>query len=58
MSRAKWKGPCTDSKYLKKKTDEKNSLLSMPRNLEIVPKLIGLTFLVHNGKNHNELTIT
>lgn len=59
MSRAKWKGPYSiDLKLLNRNTGEKSGKLIMPRNIEIVPKFIGFTFMVHNGKNYSEITVT
>lgn len=61
MNRSSWKGPFIDSKYLNetnlfKKKNNNNSIIS--RNSEIVPKFIGLTFNVHNGKIYSEVTVT
>lgn len=57
MSRSKWKGPYIGSENLKTK-DLKNQLaLTLPRNVEITPKLIGLTFKIHNGKGYQDVTV-
>lgn len=57
MSRSKWKGPYIGSENLKTK-DLKNQLtFVLPRNVEITPKLIGLTFKIYNGKEYQEVTI-
>lgn len=50
MSRAKWKGPYTNYKNVKKKILYKNS--------EIVPQFVGSTFQIYNGKNFVDITIT
>ena len=61
MSRSKWKGPYVAVEnfksidYLKK---HQSKFLIASRNSEIVPKFIGLTFLVHNGKKYNEVCVT
>lgn len=52
MSRSKWKGPYINSNFLKKKS------LIMSRDSEIVPKFIGLTFTIHNGKTYIDLNVT
>ena len=51
MSRTKWKGFLLD----KKKTE---NLKLMSRNAEIVPRFLGLTFKVYNGKKYLNFTIT
>lgn len=60
MSRSKWKGPYIKPEFLEKKNTEKNQqkTLIVTRNSEIVPRFLGLTFNIHNGKNYVELTIT
>ena len=58
MSRSKWKGPYVGLTNFKTKELKKQSNFELPRNMEITPKLIGLTFKVHNGKEHKEITIT
>jgi small subunit ribosomal protein S19 len=55
MSRSKWKGPYINSEFLEKQ-QQKPCIIS--RNSEIVPRFVGLTFMVHNGKNYIELTVT
>lgn len=61
MSRASWKGPFINLKYLsditlaQKKT---NKNLTISRNSQIVPNFLGLTFNVHNGRTYSEITIT
>jgi small subunit ribosomal protein S19 len=55
MGRSKWKGPYINSEFLEKQ-QQKTWVIS--RNSEIVPRFVGLTFTVHNGKNYIELTVT
>lgn len=59
MTRAKWKGPYIGFELLKNsneiKKDHKISIV--PRNCEIIPKFVGLTFRVHNGKNYSEVLV-
>jgi ribosomal protein S19 len=61
MSRSKWKGPYLNPDSLKTISSnnfkkQKNNIVS--RNSEIIPKFLGLTFYVHNGKNYSELTVS
>lgn len=55
MSRSKWKGPYIGSENSKTK-DLKNKLI-LPRNVEITPKLVGLTFKIHNGKEYQDIIV-
>ena len=53
MNRSKWKGI-----YVKVKSKNlPNFSLLMPRNSSIIPKFIGRTYKVHNGKNLKKITI-
>jgi small subunit ribosomal protein S19 len=64
MSRANWKGSYINSNFsqvknfqkLKEINSSSNSLV-MNRNSKIVPKFIGLTFKIHNGKNYIDVTV-
>jgi ribosomal protein S19 len=58
MARSKWKGPYTVPKNFKTNHIKKQLSLMSPRNVEITPKLIGLTFKIHNGKEYQEIIIT
>lgn len=60
MSRSKWKGPYIDQKKFKKPDIKKNhhKTLLIARNSEIIPKFLGLTFNVYNGKKYTNVTIT
>lgn len=51
MSRSKWKGPYSNLKNI-----ENLNLIS--RNSKIIPKFLGLTFKIYNGKNFLELTVS
>lgn len=55
MSRSKWKGPYTNIKIEKKKSYK---LLIASRNSEIIPKFVGKTFKIHNGKTYFDVKIT
>ena len=53
MSRAKWKGVFINSNYIKNLSlKKKQQTIFMSRNSKIIPKFIGLTFKVYNGKNY------
>jgi len=60
MSRSKWKGPnIIESKNLQHKNIKKNqTTITLPRNIEITPKFIGIITNTYNGKNFQEITIT
>lgn len=62
MSRSKWKGPFIDHKLFKnrKKNDKKsqNTIKTISRSSEIVPKFIGINFNIHNGKNFIKTEVT
>jgi small subunit ribosomal protein S19 len=59
MSRSKWKGAYISSKLLESfnKTKKNHQTLVVPRNCEIVPKFVGSTFKIHNGKSYSEITV-
>jgi len=57
MSRSLKKGPFVDEKLLHKvmqakQKGDKKSIKTWSRESVIVPEMVGLTFDVHNGKNH------
>jgi ribosomal protein S19 len=58
MTRSKWKGPYTIPKNFENTTLKKQLSLILPRNVEITPKLIGLTLKIHNGKEYQEIIVT
>lgn len=55
MSRSLKKGPFIDAKLLKKvqnvRPGQKVEIKTWSRDSTIFPEMVGLTFLVHNGKN-------
>lgn len=58
MTRSKWKGPYTITKNFENVTLKKQLNLVLSRNIEITPKLVGLTFKIHNGKEYQEIMVT
>ena len=54
MSRSLWKGPYIGLKF----SNNKHNALIISRNSEIIPKFVGLTFQIHNGKQYTNLVIT
>ena len=54
MARSKWKGPYCDIEKLQ--NNKQTNILY--KNSEIVPKFVGKTFQVYNGKNYTEVSIT
>ena len=55
MSRSSKKGPYVDPKLLKKiaylKPSDRTVIKTWSRDSTIFPEMVGMTFLVHNGKN-------
>jgi len=62
MSRVKWKGPYVKTDLLKKIIDDssvtKKIIKTVSRNSLILPKFIGVTVTIHNGKTFGVLKIT
>ena len=59
MSRAKWKGPFINPEQLLKfNNTKKQHVYIISRNSEIIPKFLGLSFKVHNGKEYIEFNVT
>jgi small subunit ribosomal protein S19 len=60
MGRSKWKGPYINPQFFKKNStkNKQQKTLIISRNSKIVPRFLGLTFDIHNGKNYVELTVT
>lgn len=60
MSRSNWKGPYIHPEDLKSVTRLKKSHITPPmsRSSEIIPKFLGLTFKIPNGKSYIEIEIT
>src|SRR3989338_4491217 len=62
MSRSLKKGPFVDAKLLKKikkvVPGQKTIIKTWSRSSTIIPEMIGLTFGVHNGREHVPVFIT
>ena len=59
MGRSKWKGPYTQTTCIEQSSiKQKTNKYKASRNSEIVPKFMGFTFNVYNGKNYSEVTVT
>lgn len=63
MSRSLKKGPFVDFKVYRKVEQQlaagtKNPIKTWARACTIVPEFVGMTFLVHNGKNHMKVFVT
>ena len=63
MSRSLKKGPYVDTRLLAKADKQQNSGLREPiktwaRDCTIIPEFIGVTFLVHNGRQFTRLYVT
>ena len=59
MNRSKWKGPYINPEQLLKFNDTtKQHVYIISRNSEIIPRFLGLTFKVYNGKEYSEFTVT
>ena len=59
MGRSKWKGPYIETVLLKPSNiKQKTDKYKASRNSEIIPKFLGTTFDVHNGKSYSEVTVT
>lgn len=58
MSRAKWKSPFVNNKFLQECNANKKEIYTQARESAIIPRLIGLTINVHNGKGFSKLKIT
>jgi small subunit ribosomal protein S19 len=62
MSRSLRKGPYVDERLLEKvakqqRTNNREPVKTWSRDCTIVPEFIGVTFLVHNGRNFNKLYV-
>ncbi len=63
MGRSLKKGPYVDFKVYRKvqqqvESGSKNPIKTWARACTIVPEFVGVTFLVHNGKNHMKVFVT
>ena len=63
MSRSQKKGPFVDEKLFRKvqKATESGSrepIKTWARSCTVVPEFVGVTFMVHNGRQHMKVQIT
>ena len=62
MSRVKWKGPYTKTNLLRKVSNNlsisKIPVKTVSRNSFILPKFVGITVQIHDGKSFGVLKIT
>ena len=60
MSRSLKKGPYVDVRLLAKveRVGNREPIKTWSRDCTIVPEFVGVTFLVHNGKQHMRLFVT
>ena len=61
MTRSLKKGPYVDAKLAKKVAARKpgaDGIKTWARSSMIAPEFVGFTFLVHNGKSHDEVFVT
>ena len=63
MGRSLKKGPYVDFKVYRKvqqqqESGSKDPIKTWARACTIVPEFVGVTFLVHNGKNHMKVFVT
>ena len=60
MSRSLKKGPFIDEKLQKKVSKAKSGdqIKTWSRSSSISPEMVGLTFLVHNGRQHIAVSVT
>jgi small subunit ribosomal protein S19 len=63
MSRSQKKGPFVQDKLFRKverqlAVGSKEPLKTWSRSCTIIPEFVGLTFLVHNGKQHIKVFVT
>lgn len=61
MTRSKWKGPFVSENLLKScelnSINKSKEIFTFERSTVIVPKLLGLTLNIHNGKSFSKLLI-
>lgn len=63
MARSSKKGPYVDEKLMKKVTvqksaGQKTAIKTWARRSQIAPEFVGMTFLVHQGKNFVSVYVT
>lgn len=56
MKRSKWKGLFTKPEIYSDQID--TNVKKISRNFSIIPKFVGQTFKIHNGKIFKEITVT
>ena len=56
MNRSTWKNPYIN--FVEQKKKKQNNHIIASRNSQIVPKFLGLTFKVYNGKSYKEITVS
>lgn len=57
MNRVKWKGPYIRDSLLKGIKNSKNNLKTMSKNSIILPKFIGFSLQIYNGKTFTTIKI-
>lgn len=60
MSRSSKKGPYIDERLVKKVQNSKKGqqIKTWSRDCTIAPEFVGITFLVHNGRQHTPVFVT
>ncbi len=63
MTRSTKKGPYVDEKLYRKvqrmeEAGRREAIQTWARSCTVVPEFIGYTFMVHNGKTFNRVTVT
>jgi small subunit ribosomal protein S19 len=63
MSRSKKKGPYVDDRLFGKvervlAAGNREPIRTWARDCTVVPEFVGVTFMVHNGKQHTRLFVT
>ena len=61
MSRSKWKGPFVNSKLIKEalviKKKFQNNIKTVYRHSEVIPRFVGMSFSVYNGKKFSKVNV-
>ena len=63
MSRSQKKGPFVDEKLFRKvqkaiESGDRQPIKTWARACTVVPEFVGLTFMVHNGRQHVKVLVT
>lgn len=63
MSRSQKKGPFVDEKLFRKvqkaiESGDRQPIKTWARSCTVVPEFVGLTFMVHNGRQHIKVLVT